>query len=94
VEALTAATARVEAFMREVAVLQRVTTALETARSEARELYLRPVMAERGPLLRLLFDDVSIKFDDKMLLPQTIPRNGQEETSIASAAACGSNCPC
>jgi DNA repair exonuclease SbcCD ATPase subunit len=79
VEALTAATARVEAFVREVAVLQRVTTALETARSEARELYLKPVMAEPGPLLRLLFDDVSITFDDKTLLPQTILRNGQEE---------------
>ncbi|CCE98528.1 conserved hypothetical protein (plasmid) [Sinorhizobium fredii HH103] len=79
VEALTAATAKVEAFVREVAVLQRVTTALETARSEARELYLKPVMAELGPLLRLLFDDVSITFDDKTLLPQTILRNGQEE---------------
>lgn len=79
VEALTAATARVEAFVREVAVLQRVTTALETARSEARELYLKPVMAELGPLLRLLFDNVSITFDDKTLLPQTILRNGQEE---------------
>nr|WP_314092341.1 DNA-binding protein [uncultured Shinella sp.] len=79
VEALTTATARVEAFVREVAVLQRVTTALETARSEARELYLKPVMAELGPLLRLLFDDVSITFDDKTLLPQTILRNGQEE---------------
>lgn len=53
-EALTAATARVAAFEKEVAVLQRVTTALENARSEARELYLKPVMAELGPLLRLL----------------------------------------
>lgn len=78
-EALTAAIARVAAFEKEVAVLQRVTSALEYARSEARELYLRPVMAELGPLLRLLFDDVSITFDDKTLLPQTILRNGQEE---------------
>ena len=36
-------------------------------------------MAELGPLLRLLFDDVSITFDEKTLLPQTILRNGQEE---------------
>ncbi len=78
-DALTAATARVAAFEKEVAVLQRVTTALETARSEARELYLKPVMAELAPLLRLLFDDVSISFDDKTLLPQTILRNGLEE---------------
>ncbi len=78
-EALNAATARVAAYEKEVAVLQRVTIALENARSEARELYLKPVMAELGPLLRLLFDDVSITFDDKTLLPQTILRNGQEE---------------
>ncbi len=78
-DALTAATARVAAFEKEVAVLQRVTAALETARSEARELYLKPVMAELAPLLRLLFDDVSISFDDKTLLPQTILRNGLEE---------------
>lgn len=78
-EALSVATARVAAYEKEVAVLQRVTTALENARSEARELYLKPVMAELGPLLRLLFDDVSITFDDKTLLPQTILRNGQEE---------------
>lgn len=78
-EALTAASARVAAYEKEVAVLQRVTTALENARSEARELYLKPVMAELGPLLRLLFDDVAITFDDKTLLPQTILRNGQEE---------------
>ncbi|MGE6744070.1 AAA family ATPase [Allorhizobium sp. NPDC080224] len=78
-EALTAAIARVAAYEKEVAVLQRVTTALENARSEARELYLKPVMAELGPLLRLLFDDVSITFDDKTLLPQTILRNGQVE---------------
>lgn len=78
-EALTAATARVSAYEKEVAVLQRLTIALENARSEARELYLKPVMAELGPLLRLLFDDVSITFDDKTLLPQTILRNGQEE---------------
>ena len=79
VEALEAATARVEAFAKEVAVLQRLSSALATARSDARELYLKPVMAELRPLLGLLFDDVSITFDDKTLLPQTILRNGQEE---------------
>src|SRR5690606_999367 len=42
-EALTAANARMAAYEKEVAVLQRVTTALENARSEARELYLKPV---------------------------------------------------
>ncbi|MFC7397957.1 AAA family ATPase [Chelatococcus sp. GCM10030263] len=78
-EALSAATARVAAFDKEVAVSQRLAAALEAARSDARELYLKPVMAELRPLLRLLFDDVSITFDDKTLLPQTLLRNGQEE---------------
>ena len=45
----------------------------------ARELYLKPVMTELTPLLGLLFDDVSITFDDKSLLPHAIRRNGQEE---------------
>lgn len=78
-EALDAATIRAAAFEKEVAVLLRLTIALETARSEARELYLKPVMTELQPLLGLLFDDISIVFDEKTLLPQTILRNGQEE---------------
>ena len=78
-EALSAATARVVAFEKEVAILQRLASSLEAARSDARELYLKPVMTELTPLLGLLFDDVSITFDDKSLLPQAIRRNGQEE---------------
>jgi DNA repair exonuclease SbcCD ATPase subunit len=76
---LSVAKARVEAFEKEVAVLQRLSSALENARSEARELYLKPVISELRPLLGLLFDDVSITFDDRTLLPQTILRNGLEE---------------
>lgn len=78
-DALSSATARVAAFEKEVAVLQRLASALATARSQARELYLKPVMTELKPLLGLLFDDVSITFDDKSLLPHAIRRNGQEE---------------
>jgi len=78
-DALSVAKARVEAFEKEVAVLQRLSSALEAARSEARDLYLKPVISELRPLLGLLFDDVSITFDDKTLLPQTIKRNGLEE---------------
>lgn len=78
-EALSAASARVAAFEKEVSVLQRLSSALESARTEASELYLRPVMTELSPLLGLLFDDVAISFDDKTLLPRTILRNGQEE---------------
>src|SRR3546814_10545302 len=36
-------------------------------------------MNELRPLLGLLFDDISITFDERTLLPQTILRRGQEE---------------
>ncbi|MCK0207147.1 DNA-binding protein [Starkeya koreensis] len=78
-EALSATETRVEAFAGEVRVLQRLAAALEAARSQARDLYLTPVMTELRPLLALLFDDVSITFDEKTLLPQKILRNGHEE---------------
>jgi DNA repair exonuclease SbcCD ATPase subunit len=78
-DALSAASTRVAAFEKEVAVLQRLRRALETARSEARDTYLKPVMTELQPLLGLLFDDFSITFDEKTLLPHKILRNGQEE---------------
>lgn len=79
VDALAVAKARTAAYEKEVAVLRRLRSALEAARSHARETYLRPVMTELRPLLGLLFDNVSITFDEKTLLPQTILRNGQEE---------------
>jgi hypothetical protein len=78
-EALAAARNRVAAFEREVAVLNRLQAALQTARSAARDLYLKPVMTELRPLLALLFDDLSITFDEKTLLPHRITRNGAEE---------------
>ena len=78
-EALDAAQARVSAFEQEVAVLARLIEALAAARSDARDLYLTPVMNELRPLLGLLFDDVAITFDDRTLLPQSILRGGQEE---------------
>ncbi|MEO9338873.1 DNA-binding protein [Mesorhizobium sp. SB112] len=79
VDALAAAQIRVAGYEKEVAVLQRLRGALETARGHARETYLLPVMNELRPLLGLLFDDVSITFDEKTLLPHKILRNGQEE---------------
>ena len=78
-EALGTAEARVAAFEREVALLQRLGAALEAARSQARELYLKPVMTELKPLLGLLFDDATIAFDEKTLLPRSIHRAGVEE---------------
>lgn len=78
-DALAAAKIRVSGYEKEIAVLQRLRGALETARGHARETYLQPVMTELRPLLGLLFDDVDINFDDKTLLPHKILRNGQEE---------------
>lgn len=56
---------RVAGYEKEVAVLQRLRHVLETARSQARKTYLLPVMNELRPLLGLLFDDVSITFNEK-----------------------------
>ncbi|MDB5531019.1 MAG: putative double-strand break repair [Devosia sp.] len=78
-ESLAAATARVERFETEIAVLDRLLKALATARSAARDLYLKPVITELLPLIGLLFDDISIVFDENTLLPQSVRRNGQDE---------------
>jgi len=78
-EALETAEARVRAFETETAVLNRLKTALQDSRSAARDLYLQPVLTELRPLLGMLFDDVTVTFDEKTLLPQAISRNGQEE---------------
>lgn len=79
-DTLAAANKRVEGFEKEVAVLARLRSALQESRSQARDLYLEPVINELRPLLNLLFDDVSIVFDEKTLLPQSIRRNGQDES--------------
>jgi uncharacterized protein YhaN len=78
-EALDAANARVAAFEQEVSVLRRLSIALDNSRSEARNLYLKPVISEMVPLLGLLFDDVSVTFDEKTLLPEAILRSGLKE---------------
>lgn len=78
-DAFRAAVARVLAYEKEVASLQRLRMALVTARSRASDTYLQPVISELRPLLGLLFDDVSITFDEKTLLPHKILRKGQEE---------------
>jgi len=78
-EALDAADRRVAAFAAEVALLERLQATLQAARSAARDLYLKPVMMELRPLLALLFDDLTITFDEKTLLPHKIVRGGAEE---------------
>lgn len=78
-EALVAAQAAVARFKTEVDVIDRLRRSLVAARSAARDLYLKPVVTELRPLLGLLFDDISITFDETTLLPQTVTRNGQDE---------------
>ncbi len=73
------AEAEVARWEHEVAMLQRLRGALEAARTAARDHYFAPVLSELRPLMGLLFDDVSITFDDKSLLPQTLQRNGLVE---------------
>jgi DNA repair exonuclease SbcCD ATPase subunit len=76
---LAVAAERVKRFEMEVAVLDRLRNAMLSARKAARDLYLKPVLSELRPLLGLLFDDISIEFDETTLLPQKVRRNGQDE---------------
>lgn len=78
-EAFEAAHARVASFEHEIAILQRLRTALDEARLEAKALYLAPVLNELKPLLSLLFEDASITFDDQSLLPDHLIRKGLDE---------------
>src|SRR5690606_16835583 len=63
----------------EVEVLKRLVRALEAARGEARDRYFQPIMAELEPLLRLLWPEAALRFDDATLLPSALIRKGQEE---------------
>ena len=63
----------------EVKTLDRLRNALTSARSAARDLYLKPVITELRPLIGLLFDDITVAFNETTLLPETVMRNGQEE---------------
>lgn len=63
----------------EVAVLRRLVRALEAARGEARDRYFQPVIDELTPLLRLLWPEAELRFDDATLLPSALVRRGQAE---------------
>lgn len=76
---LAAASERAGRYEVEVKTLDRLRRALATARSSASDLYLKPVITELRPLIGLLFDDVSVTFNETTLLPETVSRNGQEE---------------
>ena len=67
------------AYAAEVAGLDRLRRALETARTAAREQYFEPVRRELVPLLRMLHDDGELVMDDTTLLPRALIRGGVEE---------------
>ncbi|MFP7572443.1 ATP-binding protein [Marivita sp. S2033] len=79
-EKLGAAEIRLARIAREVKVLERLRRSLEAARSEARDRYFEPVAGELRPLLHLLWPDAELNWADDTLLPQSLTRNGQEET--------------
>ena len=76
---LAEAERKVAAYAREVAVLMRLRSALEEARTRTRDHYFAPLLQELRPLLGLLFDDASVTFDEETLLPRTMVRDGFDE---------------
>ncbi|MFE8033138.1 AAA family ATPase [Thiohalocapsa marina] len=79
-EQLQLARRRLHGIEREVAVLQRLETALEQARRNAREQYFEPVARELRPLMHLLWPDAVLNWTDASLLPRSLERNRQEES--------------
>jgi DNA repair exonuclease SbcCD ATPase subunit len=78
-EKLEEAEMRLARIEREVGILRRLQTALEDARSKARDRYFAPIASELRPLLHLLWPDAELNWADDTLLPQSLTRNGQEE---------------
>lgn len=79
-EALGAAEANLARIAHEVEVLQRLETALEAARTEARERYFTPIARELKPLLQLLWPEAELTWGEESLLPDALIRDGQEES--------------
>ncbi|ANT61281.1 hypothetical protein AYJ57_13410 [Salipiger sp. CCB-MM3] len=78
-EQLTRARARAERYGFERDTLLLLKETLETARSEAREHYFEPVTRELTPLLRLLWPEAELVFDEDSALPRALARDGLEE---------------
>ncbi|GGB11993.1 AAA family ATPase [Allosediminivita pacifica] len=76
---LTAAQADLDRIEHEVALLNRLKEALESARASARESYFAPIAAELKPLLQLLWPEAELTWEDAALLPEALVRDGQEE---------------
>ena len=63
----------------EVAVLQKLKSALDGARKSARDRYVEPVLNELKPLLGLLWPEAELRFDADAVLPTALERGGTEE---------------
>ena len=77
---LAAAQSELQALRFEVQVLDRLVRALKDTRSQAKERYLAPVVAEIDPLLRLIWGaEAQVEWDDKSLLPAGLQRGAMDE---------------
>lgn len=78
-DALVAAQADLDRIEKEVAVLLRLQSALESARNDARERYFAPIAQELKPLLHLLWPEAELTWGEESLLPDALVRDGQTE---------------
>ncbi len=76
---LDAAEADLARIGHDVAVLQRLETALDAAKQQARDRYFAPVAAELRPLLSLLWPDAELTWEAETILPTALVRNGTTE---------------
>ena len=63
----------------EIAVIQKLETALNEAHASARDRYVEPVMVELKPLVRLVWPEAVMRLDADKVLPVTLKRSGTEE---------------
>lgn len=93
---LEAASARLAGIEHEVAVLQRLKAALETARNEARERYFAPIAQELKPLLQLLWPEAELTWQEDKILPSrwSVTARKSPSTSCRAARRNRSRCWC
>ena len=78
-EALDRARERLARLVSERDALLLLKEVLDLARSEAREHYFEPVTRELAPLMRLLWPDAELVFNEDTVLPVRLLRDGIEE---------------
>ena len=76
---LLAAEQQLSALQFEVDVLKRLGSELESASSNARDQYVRPVLKELQPLVRILWPEAELNLDAENVLPESLSRAGTSE---------------